>query len=84
MVVSLPSSLTGVVRKKDVSDYFYVKAGAGGKKNRGGKGRYYDDEAIGDISLMDLFKEGQVNLMRSITTTALVCAGGMNERRVRV
>ncbi|CAN0033731.1 unnamed protein product, partial [Laminaria digitata] len=51
MVVSLPSSLTGVVRRKEVSDYFYLKAAASGahkQANRGGgggggRGRYFQD-----------------------------------------
>lgn len=62
MVVSLPSSLTGVVRKKEVSDYFHARAAAGrGKKHHGGgRGRYFNEEAAGDSSLTELFQEGQV------------------------
>lgn len=62
MVVSLPSSLTGVVRKKEVSDYFYAKASTG-KKHRGGKGRYFDEGAADDASLRDMFMEGQVSYL---------------------
>lgn len=64
MVVSLPSSLTGVVRKKEVSDYFYAKAsssGGGNNNKRGGKGRYFNEVAAGDISLREIFKEGQAS-----------------------
>lgn len=63
MVVSLPSSLTGVVRRREVSDYYYLKAAAsGGKKhnNVAGRGRYFDEAAAGDVPLTELFREGQV------------------------
>lgn len=65
MVVSLPSSLTGVVRRKEVSDYFYLKAAAAGahkQANRasGGRGRYFEDASADDKPLKDFFTEGQV------------------------
>lgn len=68
MVVSLPSSLTGVVRRKEVSDYFYLKAAASGahkQANRGGgggggRGRYFQDASADDKPLKNLFREGQV------------------------
>lgn len=65
MVVSLPSSLTGVVRRKEVSDYFYLKAAASGahkQANRagGGRGRYFEDASADDKPLKDFFTEGQV------------------------
>lgn len=66
MVVSLPSSLTGVVRRKEVSDYFHhrAKTGAsgGGGRGGGGRGRYFDESGsnAGDKPLTDLFQEGQV------------------------
>lgn len=67
MVVSLPSSLTGVVRRREVSDWFYQRSAASGKHSGGGRGggrgRYYDDsQAGGDKPLADLFHEGQVSL----------------------
>lgn len=66
MIVSLPSSLTGVVRRKEVSDYFYLKAAASGghkQANRGGgggRGRYFEDASADDKPLKELFREGQV------------------------
>lgn len=66
MVVSLPSSLTGVVRRREVSDWFYQRAAASGKHSGGGRGggrsRYYDEsQGAGDKALADLFHEGQVS-----------------------
>lgn len=69
MIVSLPSSLTGVVRRKEVSDHFYLKAAASGghkQANRGGggaggRGRYFEDASADDKPLKELFREGQVN-----------------------
>ena len=62
MVVSLPSSLTGVVRRKEVSDYFYLKAAASGahkQANRagGGRGRYFEDASADDKPLKDFFTD---------------------------
>lgn len=60
MVVSLPSSLTGVVRRKEVSDYFHAKAlASGSKKQQHRQQRYYDGDASRDAPLTDLFRQGQ-------------------------
>lgn len=65
MVISLPSSLTGVVRRREVSDYFHLKAvssGANRQQNRpGSKGRYFEEDHEGDSPLSDLFREGQAS-----------------------
>lgn len=63
MVVSLPSNLTGVVRRKEVSDYFHAKAGAGDKTQQASsatRGRYFDETKGQATPLTDLFSEGQV------------------------
>lgn len=65
MVVSLPSSLTGVVRRREVSDYFHQRAANTSNKHTGrgsgGRGRYFDESSTaGDKPLTDLFHEGQV------------------------
>eukprot|EP00903_Cladosiphon_okamuranus_P010099 g9564.t2 len=67
MVVSLPSSLTGVVRRNEVSDLFHRRATKhsnsikhSGRGSRG-KGRYFDESnADENKPLTDLFQEGQV------------------------
>lgn len=67
MVVSLPSSLTGVVRRKEVSDYFFQKAANSNSKHSrrgsgsGGRGRYFEEANTAEAKpLTDLFTEGQV------------------------
>ncbi|CAM9794523.1 unnamed protein product, partial [Ectocarpus sp. 8 AP-2014] len=63
MVVSLPSSLTGVVRRQEVSDYFHQKAASAkntGSNRAGGRGRYFDESHTGEKPLTHLFHEGQV------------------------
>ncbi|CAM9211625.1 unnamed protein product, partial [Ectocarpus sp. 12 AP-2014] len=63
MVVSLPSSLTGVVRRQEVSDYFHQKAASAkntGSNRAGGRGRYFDESHAGEKPLTHLFREGQV------------------------
>lgn len=67
MVVSLPSSLTGVVRRKEVSDYFHQRAANSSSSGnthpgKGGRGRYFDESATAADTkpLTELFREGQV------------------------
>lgn len=66
MVVSLPSSLTGVVRRRQVSDYFHQRAANNSSssshsgRGRGGRGRYFEESTAGDKALTELFHEGQV------------------------
>ena len=64
MVVSLTSSLTGVVRRKEVSDQFCIQAAASEAQEhdfaRKKRGRYFQDDTAGRIPLTDLFRTGQV------------------------
>lgn len=63
----MPSSLTGVVRRNEVSDFFHQRAAKNSNSNkhsgRGsrGQGRYFDESIAGENKpLTDLFREGQV------------------------
>lgn len=71
MVVSLPSSLTGVVRRREVSDYFHQKAANSKHSGRGGggRGRYFEESTAGEHQpLSNLFREGQVRKTKPTTS----------------
>ena len=91
MVVSLPSSLTGVVRRREVSDYFHQRAANSSSshsgRGRGGRGRYFEESAAGDKTLTELFHEGQVRAQNMCiskgwekTVFRRCCAYGLRRR----
>lgn len=57
LIISLPSSLTGIVRRAEISDHLYTLSKAGAQNS---KKRYFEADTTGPLPLQSIFTEGQI------------------------